>query len=609
MVDRFVLGINAYEHDTSACLLRNGEIVVAVNKERVTRIKHDQGFYQEVVDYCLKAAGIELERVDLVVRNCYVLPVREMERRLAHYHAPLYLTLHERGQTAASTLFLSDSDRVVDISHHLAHAYSAFAVSPFERGAVMVVDGVGSYRADATEAVPEGDEAHSLARESESYYRFDGEGIEAVKKVWMGPCPGFLSDEFYAMPGLGALYSRVSTYIFTDWNKCGEVMGLAPYGRPGGEPLARLEDGGISVPDWTADRRHPFLALSDRAWEASPHRREWEDLAWRVQEDTERILVARARWLRETTGETNLCLAGGVALNCVANGKLAAESGFQNIWIQPAAGDDGIALGCALYGHLEAQQGRRTFVMENACLGREYDRFDVDEAFRPWWAKAATRRHRAENVFRETAQLLADGCVVGWFQGRSEFGPRALGNRSILADPRDPGMKDRVNARVKHRQGFRPFAPAVLAEKAHEYFEGEEESPFMLLVKAVRPEVRDKVPAIVHVDGTARVQTVREKDNPFFYGLLRAFEDRTGVPVLLNTSFNVRGDPIVEAPMDAVECFLFTALDALVMYDWVVRKGPLYRVFKQAVRFALEARRNLRSEALMERFARRALDA
>ena len=221
MVDRFVLGINAYEHDTSACLLRNGEIVVAVNKERVTRIKHDQGFYQEVVDYCLKAAGIELERVDLVVRNCYVLPVREMERRLAHYHAPLYLTLHERGQTAASTLFLSDSDRVVDISHHLAHAYSAFAVSPFERGAVMVVDGVGSYRADATEAVPEGDEAHSLARESESYYRFDGEGIEAVKKVWMGPCPGFLSDEFYAMPGLGALYSRVSTYIFTDWNKCG----------------------------------------------------------------------------------------------------------------------------------------------------------------------------------------------------------------------------------------------------------------------------------------------------------------------------------------------------------------------------------------------------
>jgi carbamoyltransferase len=608
MADVFVLGINAYDHDASACLLRNGEIVVAVSKERVTRIKHDAGFYQEVVDYCLKAAGIELERVDLVVRNCYVLPVREMERRLVHYQARKYLTPREREQADASPLFLSDADHVVDVSHHLAHAYSAFAASPFERGAVMVVDGVGGYRADAVEAIPESDETHPLARESESYYRFDGERIETVKKVWMGPSRGFLSDEFYAMPGLGALYSRVSTYIFGDWNKCGEVMGLAPYGRPGGDPLARLEDGALSVPDWTPERRHPFLGLSDRTWEESPHRREWEDVAWRVQEDTERVLVARARWLRETTGEKDLCLAGGVALNCVANGKLAAESGFERIFIQPAAGDDGIALGGALYGHLALKQGRRAFVMEHSFLGREYDRFDVDEAFRPWSTRMATRRRRAENVFRETARLLADGRVVGWFQGRSEFGPRALGNRSILADPRDPGMKDRINKRVKHRQAFRPFAPAVLAEKAHEYFEGEEESPFMLLVKTVRPEVRDKVPAIVHVDGTARVQTVREQDNPFFYGLLRAFEDRTGVPVLLNTSFNIRGDPIVEAPLDAMECFLYTHLDALVIHDWVVRKGLAYKLFRPLVQFLVQAQRNLRSEALMERFARQVLD-
>jgi carbamoyltransferase len=608
MADVFVLGINAYDHDASACLLRNGEIVVAVSKERVTRIKHDAGFYQEVVDYCLKAAGIELERVDLVVRNCYVLPVREMERRLVHYQARKYLTPREREQADASPLFLSDADHVVDVSHHLAHAYSAFAVSPFERGAVMVVDGVGGYRADAVEAIPESDETHPLARESESYYRFEGARIETVKKVWMGPSRGFLSDEFYAMPGLGALYSRVSTYIFGDWNKCGEVMGLAPYGRPGGDPLARLEDGALSVPDWTPERRHPFLGLSDRTWEESPHRREWEDVAWRVQEDTERVLVARARWLRETTGEKDLCLAGGVALNCVANGKLAAESGFERIFIQPAAGDDGIALGGALYGHLALKQGRRAFVMEHSFLGREYDRFDVDEAFRPWSTRMATRRRRAENVFRETARLLADGRVVGWFQGRSEFGPRALGNRSILADPRDPGMKDRINKRVKHRQAFRPFAPAVLAEKAHEYFEGEEESPFMLLVKTVRPEVRDKVPAIVHVDGTARVQTVREQDNPFFYGLLRAFEDRTGVPVLLNTSFNIRGDPIVEAPLDAMECFLYTHLDALVIHDWVVRKGLAYKLFRPLVQFLVQAQRNLRSEALMERFARQVLD-
>lgn len=609
MADRFILGINAYEHDASACLLRNGEIVTAVNKERVTRIKHDSGFYQEVVDYCLKAAGIALAQVDLVVRSCYVLPVGDLERRLAHYDAPHYMTPREREQAANSTLFLSEGERVVDISHHLAHAYSAFAVSPFERGAVMVVDGVGSYRSDVTEAVPESDDAHALARESESYYRFDGERLETLKKVWMEPTRGLLSDEFWVMPGLGALYSRVSTYIFGDWNKCGEVMGLAPYGRPNGEPLARLENGELYVPDWAAERRNPFVGRNDRQWEASPHRREWEDLAWRMQEDTERVLVARARWLRERTGEKNLCLAGGVALNCVANGKIAAESGFDNVWIQPAAGDDGTAIGCAFYGHLAVGQGRRRFVMEHAFLGREYDGFDVGEAFRPWSTKVAARRRRADNVFRETARLLDEGCVVGWFQGRSEFGPRALGNRSILADPRDPAVKDRVNTRVKHRQAFRPFAPAVLAEKAHEYFEGEQESPFMLLVRTVRPEVRDKVPAIVHVDGTARVQTVREQDNPFFYGLLRAFEDRTGVPVLLNTSFNIRGDPIVEAPMDAVECFLYTHLDALVLYDWVVRKGLVYKLLRPAVRFAVQTQRNLRSEALMERFVRRVLDA
>ena len=241
-------------------------------------------------------------------------------------------------------------------------------------------------------------------------------------------------------------------------------------------------------------------------------------------------------------------------------------------------------------------------VIDDTADGREY----IDRGVVPLLGEVA---RELDVPVEDAADLLARGAVLGWFQGGSEFGPRALGNRSILADPRGSHMKDHVNARVKHRQGFRPFAPAILAEKAHEYFEGEEASPFMLLVKTVRPEVRDKVPAIGHVDGTARVQTVREKDSPFFYGLLRAFEDRTGVPVLLNTSFNVRGDPIVEAPMDAMECFLFTALDALVMYDWVVRKGPLYRVFAQAVRFALETRRNLRSEALMERFARRALDA
>jgi carbamoyltransferase len=603
MGDLYVLGINAYDHDVSACLVRNGEIVVGIAKERILRIKHASGFYQDAVDYCLKAAEITLDDVDLVVRNCYMLPVEDLERRLVHSNQPHHLSLAERKMAAEHPLYLSRSDKVVTCSHHLAHAYSAFAAAPFESGAVMVVDGVGSYRGDVLEEVPGDDDAHPLARESESYYRFEGTELSTVKKVWMGPKRGVLSDEFYTMPGLGALYSRVSTYIFGDWNKCGEVMGLAPFGRPGRQALMTLRDGVIDVPDWGEEMKHPFLGGSDATWEKSAHRKEWEDLAWRVQEDTERVLVARANWLHARTGAKNLCIAGGVGLNCVANGKILESTPFERVWIQPAAGDDGIAIGCAYYGHLALRRQKRTFVMEHAYLGRDYDRFDVDEAFRPKVVRVATIRRKVDDIARQTARVLANNAVIGWFQGRSEFGPRALGNRSILADPRDPKMTQRVNAQVKHRQGFRPFAPVVIAERAHEYFEGDAESPFMLLVKRVRPEARAKVPAITHVDGTARVQTLRREHNPPLYALLEAFDARTGVPVLLNTSFNIRGQPIVEDPTDAMECFLFTKLDALVIQDWLITKRYLHKALFPVFRFLMHARRNLRSEALMERFA------
>jgi len=604
----YILGINAYDHDTSACLLRDGEIVAAIAKERLTRIKHDSGFYAEAVDYCLEAAGIELDRVDLVVRNTYVLPVPELERRLSHEVRPYYLTRRERRQAADSPLFLApDGEKIATCSHHLAHAYSAFAVCPFDEGAVMVVDGIGSYRSDALEPVPAADEAHALAREAESYYVFRGTELETVKKVFMGPSRALLNDPFYTMPGLGALYSRVSTYAFADWNKCGEVMGLAPYGKNTTEPLVWLEKGGLRFRDWDPGFRHPFHGPDDVAWERSPHLEEWRDLAWRIQDDTERVLLERARWLHERTGARNLCLAGGVALNCVANGRLLRESPFERIWIQPAAGDDGIALGCAYYGHLALRRRPRTFVMKHAYLGAEYDRFDDAEAMRPWSVRLVTRRTKTDDPVEGAAGILAGGGVIGWFQGRSEFGPRALGNRSILADPRDPAMKDRLNARVKFRQAFRPFAPVVLKEKAHEYFVGDEESPFMLLVKEVRPGARDRVPAIVHVDGTARVQTVTPEQNPRLHALLTAFERRTGVAVLLNTSFNIRGHPIVEMPMDAMDCFLYTGLDALVLHDWIVRKTWVHRVFTPAVRFLVRLRRNLRSEAMLERYAQQAL--
>ncbi len=587
----YVLGINAYDHDVSACLLRDGAIAFAINKERITRKKHATGFFQEVVDYCLNAEGITLDDVDLVVRNCYVLPVEDLEVRMVHQDVPEVMDDKERRQASKNPLYLSHSDKVVTVSHHLAHAYSAFAPCPFDDGVVMVVDGVGNYCADIKEPGQLTGNADPLARESESYYRFDGVRIDALKKVWLNPVRGFLSDEFFYMPGLGAMYSRVSSYIFADWNKCGEVMGLAPYGRPNAfKPLVEIHDGELAFPEWGLDFDKPWLVDRERNWETSPSMRHWEDLAWRMQDDTEKALLERAKWLRETTGAKNLCMAGGVALNCVANGRIQREAGFDNVWIQPAAGDDGIAIGCAYYGYLEVLKKPRPSVMNHAFVGRPYTDREARAAVDKALVRAQTVTTDCANICAETAKLLADGHVFGWFQGASEFGPRALGNRSILADPRRPDMKDKLNSRVKHRQAFRPFAPIVLAERVDEIFEGAEESPFMLLVKRVRPEWADKIPGIVHVDGTARIQTVREDQNARLYRLLKEFDAITGVPVLINTSFNVKGEPIVETPDDAIACFLNTGMDYLALHDMLIAKKRLHRVISPVVKTFTEVR-------------------
>jgi carbamoyltransferase len=311
----------------------------------------------------------------------------------------------------------------------------------------------------------------------------------------------------------------------------------------------------------------------------------WKDLAWRVQDDTERVLIERAVWLRETTGAKNLCISGGVALNCVANGRIVREAGYDNVWIQPAAGDDGIAIGCAYYGHLAIQKKPRSFVMQHAFVGAPYSDQEAEAAADKWLVDRQKFNGPDHSICRETAKVLTEEKVVGWFQGASEFGPRALGNRSIIADPRNPAMKDVLNARVKHRQSFRPFAPIVLAERASEVFEGEEDSPFMLLAKNVTPAWRDKVPAIVHVDGTARVQTVRREHNERLYLLLKEFENLTGVPVLLNTSFNIRGEPIVESPADAMKCFLSTGIDYLALHDMLITKSRYYKYLYPVVKW------------------------
>jgi carbamoyltransferase len=581
----YILGINAYDHDVSACLLRDGEIAYAVEKERITREKHAGGFFQEPVDYCLAAEGITLDDVDLVVRNCYVLPVDDLETRLLYQGD---MPENERAQAEKYPLYRPKSNKVMTVSHHLAHAYSAFAACPFDEGVVMIVDGVGSYSSDIKEPGQFTEGVNPLARESESYYRFKGSTLETLKKVWLEPRRGFLSDEFFNMDGLGALYSRVSSYIFADWNKCGEVMGLAPYGRPDAvRRLIELKNGELVIPEWDATFDQPWAPDGVKKWEASPSMKHWEDLAWRIQHDSEEVLLKRARWLRETTGAKNLCMAGGVALNCVANGRIVREAGFDNVWIQPAAGDNGISIGCALYGHLAVQKKPRSFVMRQATLGRQYSDEEVRRAGNP--LLVSRKNFDAAGICRESAKLLAEGKVFGWFQSRSEFGPRALGNRSILGDPRRPEMKDTLNKRVKFRQAFRPFAPIVLYERAKDIFIGEDESPFMLRAKQVRPEWKDRIPAIVHVDGTARVQTVRREHNDRMYDLLVEFEKLTGVPVLVNTSFNIKGEPIVETPQHAMNCFIYTGIDYLALHNTLVAKSLLYKLFSPFIKIYYES--------------------
>jgi carbamoyltransferase len=604
----YVLGINAYDHDVSACLLRDGEVAVAINKERITRLKHDTGFYRDPVAYCLLAAGITLDDVALVVRNSYLLPVADLERRFLSYAGSVLMTPIDRRQAMRSSLFLAEPPRVIDISHHLAHAWSAFACSPFASGAVMVVDGVGSHREDVLEEVPAGSDAPPYARESESYYSFDAGTLVALEKVWLPPTKSLVNDDFFHMAGLGALYSRVSSYIFGHWNRCGEVMGLAPFGRPTLEPLATLEDGRLQLRSWGEDLCRPFTGLSDGSWMDSPDRPHWEDLAWRIQEDTERILVARAKRLHERTGASRLVMAGGVALNCVANGKILEETPFEEVFIQPAAGDDGIALGCALYGHVHVLGNPRPPALTHPYFGMPYPEPRVQAALESKPVRMSSSRRRSGAVAEDAADLLAAGKVLGWFQGGSEFGPRSLGNRSILADPRTVAMKDHVNARVKHRQGFRPFAPAVLAEHALDWFELAQDSPFMLFAARVHPDKQAQIAGVVHVDGTARVQTVHRETNPRLHALLSAFHARTGVPVLLNTSFNVRGEPIVETPEDAVRSFLTTKLDALILHDWVVEKRAVHRYLEPLLDTWYGFRSRMSSAALRRAAAVQILD-
>lgn len=588
-----VLGVSAFYHDSAAALVADGVPIAAAQEERFSRRRHDPGFPAQAVRFCLRQAGAELGDVAAVAY--YEDPLLKFRRVMATYTGtapwgyplfrdtlPGWLSWKVRATTTVrrrlAELRLGPVPDVECRQHHESHAASAFLPSPYESAAVLCVDGVGDW---------------------------------ATTTIWHGRDTRLRKVAELRFPhSLGLLYSAF-TYFCGFKVDSGEykLMGLAPYGSPRYADVIRekLID---MKPDGSFRLNMRYFAylrgqvMTGRAFEDlfdGPRRlpegplteREF-DLAASVQEVLEQILLRLAGTSRRYTGEDNLCLAGGVALNCVANGKIArAESG--GIWIQPAAGDAGGALGAALAVAMERGAARpptdgRHDAMSGALLGPAFDDEEIGAYLD---AHALPYEHLDRDALAgRVAGVLADGKIVGWFQGRMEFGPRALGARSILGDPRDPRMQTAMNLKIKFRESFRPFAPSVLAEEAKDYFDLGHESPYMLLVAEVAPTQRvaaadttglrgldllriprSTIPAVTHVDDSARVQTVDENTNPMFHRLLTAFREKTGCPVLVNTSFNVRGEPIVRSPGDAYACFMRTDIDVLVLGGYLLHKG------------------------------------
>ncbi len=557
-----MLGLSYMYHDSAAVLVRDGIVAAAAEEERFSRLRHCLDFPSRAVEWCLADAAIEACDIDAAA--FYEKPYLKFERVLRthlamwprswpsfkrflpmwlNYKLPAARTIRER---------LGRDLPVMFIDHHTAHAASAFLPSPFERAMIVTLDGTGEWS--------------TLCRGA-------GEGENLI-----------LSDETRFPHSYGLLYSAVTAHLGFEVNEGeGKVMGLAAHGRP--ELLDRLRavadvraDGSLSLDlDYFAFH-HELVMTNHRFAELlGPARAPGASvtdahkaLAASLQALLEDAVQRLVRDLHARTGLTDLCLAGGVALNCAMNAALLEHTPVKRIFIQPAAGDSGAALGAALYASGRLAGGARRWRMEHAFLGPEYAQASIESALRA--AGARYRRLEPEALVEEVSGRLAAGQVVGWFQGRLEWGPRALGHRSILADPRDAGMRERVNSKVKRRESFRPFAPAMPWEDASRWFERVHESPFMTLALPVRPERRAEIPAVVHADGTARLQTVRRESDPLFHRLLRSFGRRTGVPVLLNTSFNGRREPIVCSPEDALACHRRCGLDALAIGPFLAEK-------------------------------------
>ena len=583
-----ILGISAFYHDSAACLVRDGEIIAAAQEERFSRIKHDHKFPEQAIMYCLSESGITAAELDYVV--FYDKPILKFDRILETYLA--YAPRGIRSFLMAMPLWIKRKLWIPDLiqkslgyegqilftEHHESHAASAFFPSPFQRAAFLTMDGVGEWTTTSF-------------------------GVGENNRIT-------IDSELHFPHSLGLLYSAFTYYTGFKVNS-GEykVMGLAPYGEPKyvqsifDNLIDLKEDGSFRMNmdyfnycaglTMTNAKFNKLFGGKPRKKESILTQREM-DLARSVQVVTEEIVMRMAKHVYKVTGEKYLCLAGGVALNCVANGKLLREGPFDDIWIQPAAGDAGGALGAALfvwYQYLDnsREADNRQDSQKGSYLGPEYSNEQIEAFLKE---QSIIYERLDDTIIEKTADLLIDQKVVGWFQGRMEFGPRALGNRSILGDARYSETQQKMNLKIKYRESFRPFAPTVLAERISDYFEIDRESPYMLLVANVIKErqipmseeerelfgldklntVRSDVPAITHVDYSARIQSVNSKDNLKYHQLIKKYEQKTGCPVIVNTSFNVRGEPIVRSPMDAYKCFMRTDMDYLVIGDFLLDK-------------------------------------
>ena len=567
-----ILGFDCYGHDSAAAIVRDGELLGLVEEERFLRRKHVADFPRHSIQWCCDVAGIKPEGLDHVVY--YWDPTAARLQRALHllrYFPKSLGLLRSRGdkeaamlrlrKTLKETLGIGPSTKIHFAPHHLCHAASTFLTSSFDQAAILSIDAVGEW--DCT-------------------WMGTGEDLD-LKCLRRMSFPN----------SLGLVYGAVTEFLGYQFSSGeGKVMGLAPYGDPARyidlfRDIVKTDDDGeyqvdLSYfayhyrgrPNWFSKKF--FEALGPARVPESELTQHHKDIAAALQLRTEEVGLHLARWLRATTGLNRVCLAGGVCLNSVMNGRFLLDGVFDEVVVQPAANDAGTALGACFWLWNTVMRQPRTYRFEHAYFGPWWDeqacREAIDAATTSGQAFAVQQIEDSDRLAREAAQMLADGKIIGWFQGRMEMGPRALGNRSILTDPRNAQMKNLLNARVKFRESFRPFAPSVLEEKVGEWFNCDHPSPYMILVYGVQPEKQKCVQAITHVDGTGRVQSVSKNHNPKFYRLVEAFEQITGVPMVLNTSFNIRGEPIVCHPREAIECFLKTGMDALFLGDSILTK-------------------------------------